>query len=224
MNTTKYVGYYRVSTIHQADNHSLPNQKERVLQYVGSNLIAEFSDIDSGRKVKKVGLQSAIDFIENYKRINKNVDVILISNELDRLTRSFAINQVLKDRNIKFTAIDSLHDNSFMINIKTTVNNEYCEKLSFKVKQGLERAKKTGKVLGTPKNLTNDSRQKAYDTNRNKAKSNYNNLVAKELIKLYTEKGLKPSQILTELNKKGVLTSTNKPFTQIIQVQRLLRA
>jgi DNA invertase Pin-like site-specific DNA recombinase len=220
---TKYVGYYRVSTNHQADNHSLPNQKERVRNFAGENLIAEFVDIDSGRKVKRKGLQAAIQFIENYQRANRDVRVVLIANELDRLTRSFAINTLLKERKINFTAIDSLNDNDFMINIKTTINTEYCEKLSFKVKQGLERAKAVGKVLGKPENLTNEAREKAYEVNRQKAAQNYNNLVAKELIQLYAEKGLTPAEILAKLQSKGVKTSRGKEFAQIVQVQRLMK-
>ena len=85
------------------------------------------------------------------------------------------------------------------------------DKHSLLTKLGLKRAKEQGTVLGTPKNLTNAARAKAWKANSRKAATNKANIQAKEVISTLPN-SLSLRQVADVLNKLGMKTSKGKEF------------
>ena len=63
-NMTKFVAYFRVSTDRQGQSGlGLDAQRQAVAQYIGDQeLVAEFTEIESGRKTDRTELAQAMSF------------------------------------------------------------------------------------------------------------------------------------------------------------------
>lgn len=83
------------------------------------------------------------------------------------------------------------------------------------VKEGLEKAKLRGIKLGTPVNLTNESRKKSVASRKKKALENENNILSAEFIKILIKnnKEITYATISELLNLNNYLTSRGKMHT-----------
>ena len=156
--------YARTST--DDGRQELSNQTRELHDYaerMGWTVVAEFHDQVSGRKAERPELKKALEAGRKRK-----YDVLLFWS-LDRLSRQgvlptlLLLNQLsqygVKYRSLQEQWIDSLAAFSdAVIGILATVAKFEAERLSCRVRSGLERARSQGKVLGRPRVVVDRSR------------------------------------------------------------------
>jgi DNA invertase Pin-like site-specific DNA recombinase len=157
MKIVKVAIYARTST--DDGRQELTNQTRELHAYAGRmgwTVVAEFHDQVSGRKAERPQLQNALE--AGRKR---QYDVLLFWS-LDRLSRQgvlptlLLLNQLsqygVKYRSLQEQWIDSLGAFSdAIIGILATVAKFEAERISNRVRSGLDRARSQGKVLGRPR-------------------------------------------------------------------------
>jgi Resolvase, N terminal domain len=82
---------------------------------------------------------------------------------LDRLSRNAAFLLNLRDAGVDFICADMLQVNQLTIGILALVAQQEREAISARTKAALAAAKAHGKVLGTPRNLTDAGRAKRHN-------------------------------------------------------------
>ncbi len=214
----KYIAYYRVSTKGQEESGlGLLAQQQQVASYIQGKgvLLGSFTDIESGGKHDRAALRASFDRA-------KALGATLIIAKLDRLSRSVAFISALMESGIDFVCCDMPEANGLTIHILAAMAQHEREMISVRTKMALEQAKKAGKQLGSPQNLTQDARKKGAASNRAKSLNNTSNIQAYELSCIYRhEHGLTFEQIAQKLNTLGYRTPTGKLFLRS-SVQRLL--
>ena len=141
----RFVAYYRVSTDKQGKSGlGLEAQQEAVRQHLnGGNwtLVAEFTEIESGKKKDRPQLQKAIAATKLY-------GAKLIVAKLDRLARNVAFVSNLKESNVDFVAVDFPDANRLTIHILAAVAEHEAAMISQRTKAALAAAKARGTRLG----------------------------------------------------------------------------
>ncbi len=203
-----YVAYYRVSTTKQGvSGLGLQAQQDTVKHFIGSNgnLLAEFTEIESGKNDKRNELQKAIDFANS-----KNA--VLIIAKLDRLSRNASFIFQLRDSNVDFTCCDIPDANTMTIGIFALLAQQEREMISERTRKALKAKKENGFVLGKPENFTDEARAKGRKAYHEKAIENENNRRAFSLIQVLRNQQATYRFIADKLNDSGFKTSTGKMF------------
>lgn len=215
--TKRYVCYYRVSTSSQAKSGlGLDAQRVTVEKFAGtSSIIAEFTEIESGKKSDRVELHNAIKHA-------KDSGATLLIAKLDRLSRNVKFIFELKETGVDFVCCDLPDCNTLTLGIFAAFAQHERERISQRTKDGLAAAKIRGTRLGKPSNLTPEARAKGVSSRIQNARTNDANRQAAEMIRMYTKDGLSVRAIARNLNTLGMRTRRGKLFTPI-QVQRLTR-
>jgi hypothetical protein len=106
----RYVAYYRVFTAQQGQfGFGVEAQRAAVQDYVAANpgfLVAEFSEIMSGRKDSRPELAKALS-------ICRIAHAMLVIARLDRLSRDVEMIARLMESGLEFVAVDFPHANRF---------------------------------------------------------------------------------------------------------------
>ncbi|GAB2559636.1 recombinase family protein [Spirosoma aerophilum] len=213
---TKYVAYYRVSTRAQGESGlGLEAQRAAVAGYVKGVIIAEFTEVESGKNNQRVQLAAAID------RAKKESAVLVIA-KLDRLSRNASFIFTLRDSGVNFQCVDMPDANTLTIGIFATLAQHERELISSRTKSALQAKRAQGVLLGKPENLTPEGQRKGGETTRRKALANENNRRAASMIVLMRQAGQNLSQIAAALNRAGFRTSRGGSF-QATQVMRLVK-
>lgn len=215
----KYIAYYRVSTRKQS--LGIDAQRSTVMSYLNNvqdaNLIAEYSEKESGKDNNRVQLTEAIAQCKQH-------NATLVIAKLDRLSRNVSFIFALRDANVDFIACDLPEFNSLTLAIFSGLAQQERELISSRTKVALAEKKKV-KALGTPANLLANM-DKAIDnsktTRKAKALNNDNNRKAFSLIQALRANGNSWNSIALQLNDNGFRTANNSSFTAI-QVQRVYR-
>lgn len=198
----KYVAYYRVSTKKQgASGLGLDAQKMQVQSFTKNCtdcILAEFTEVESGKKDDRGELQKAIETA-------KAAGATLLIAKLDRLSRNAGFIFALRDSGVNFVCADMPEANTLTIGIFAVMAQHERELISSRTKAGLQAAKARGKKLGKPANLTDAARAKAEAVRVKKARNG--NAQALELIGLYRKNGLTFRQIVDKLNAGGYKTN-----------------
>ncbi len=142
----RYVAYYRVSTAKQGRSGlGLAAQRETVLAYVGgvANLVAEFTEVESGRKVDRPQLAAAL-------RHCKATGAVLVVAKLDRLARDVGFLSNLMDAGAEFVAVDFPEANRMMVQFLAVVAEYESRIASERTRAALKAAKARGQRLGNP--------------------------------------------------------------------------
>lgn len=143
----RVVAYYRVSTEGQGRSGlGLEAQREAVTalcQQRGWEIIAEFTEVESGKRDDRPELTSAM------KRA-KVTGARLVIAKLDRLSRNVAFLAALQDSGAKFTAADMPEADEFTIHILAAVAQRERKLASDRTKDALAAAKARGVKLGNP--------------------------------------------------------------------------
>jgi DNA invertase Pin-like site-specific DNA recombinase len=159
---SKSVAYYRVSTTGQGDSGlGLEAQRMAVKAYLATNptaeLVAEFTEIESGKKKNRPELTEAVTNCKRHK-------ATLVIAKLDRLARNVHFVSGLMETNINFVACDNPHANRLMVHMLAAFAEHEREMISQRTKDGLAAAKargtelgKNGKVLGIQNRKTADN-------------------------------------------------------------------
>ena len=146
--TGKFVAYYRVSTTKQGINGlGMDAQRNIVTNYLsGDNrtLIAEFAEVESGKKNNRQELAKAIALCRKER-------ATLVIAKLDRLARNAAFLLNLRDSGVDFIAVDMPHADKFTVGIMALVAEKERDMISQRTKDGLAAARRRGIKLGNPR-------------------------------------------------------------------------
>lgn len=165
-NTRRYVAYYRVSTKRQGDSGlGLKSQRSAVANFVKGNIVAEFTEIESGKNDQRVELARAIDKAKHER-------ATLVIAKLDRLSRNAGFIFALKDSGVDFQCVDMPDANTLTIGIFATLAQHERELISTRTKAALQAKIAQGAVLGNPTNLTAQAQAKGAAANRQLAIDN----------------------------------------------------
>jgi DNA invertase Pin-like site-specific DNA recombinase len=149
----RFVSYLRVSTTRQgADGLGVAAQREAVERHVagdGGRIVAEFVEVESGRKNDRPQLAAAIEACRRY-------NAVLAISRLDRLARNAAFLLSLRDAGIEFVAADMPSANRMTVGVMALVAEQEAEAISARTRAALAAARARGVKLG-------GSREGAYD-------------------------------------------------------------
>ncbi len=142
------MAYYRVSTDKQGQSGlGLDAQRAAVelhARSVGAEVIAEFQDVESGRKADRIGLAAALATCRAKR-------ATLLIAKLDRLARSVAFISNLMEGGVDFVAADMPIVNRLTVHVLAAVAEHEREMISQRTKAALAAAKVRGTRLGNPR-------------------------------------------------------------------------
>ena len=222
MTEPKYVAYYRVSTQRQGKSGlGLEAQRATVAQHLNispTKLIAEFTEIESGRRTDRPELAQALATCRRH-------GATLIVAKLDRLARNVEFTARLMNSGVEFLCCDNPHANRLTIHILAAMAEYEREQISARTKAGLAAARARGVNLGTKSNLTPEARaagianaSKARQTNADRRASDM-----KPVIDDLLAQGLKtPYALAKALNERGEPTLRGQEVWYPKSVSRLL--
>ncbi|HLX72870.1 MAG TPA: recombinase family protein [Verrucomicrobiae bacterium] len=160
----KFAAYYRVSTTKQGVNGlGMDAQRDAVRTYLNGGswkLIAEFAEVESGKRNNREELAKAIALCRKEK-------ATLLIAKLDRLARNAAFLLNLRDSGVDFIAVDMPHADKFTVGIMALVAEKERDMISQRTKDGLAAAKRRGTKLGNPR--PENAVKRAVTVNRERA-------------------------------------------------------
>lgn len=203
-----YVCYFRIST--KAQKRSglrLSDQQAILSRYMRDedHIIAEFTEIESGRKNERSKLAEAIRACQQHR-------AKLLIAKLDRLSRNVAFVMTLRDSGVDFVACDLPDANTLTVGMMVTFAQYEAERTSERTRAALAQKRAQGFKLGKPENLTSHAIRKGEATRVTNALTNKANIQASELAVLYRSKGMTYAQIADRLNKTHYQTRRNRQF------------
>lgn len=212
----KFVSYIRVSTTKQgALGLGADAQRSAVnshIQASGAEHVAEFVEIESGRKTDKERpqLEAAL------KECKKNKAVLLVA-KLDRLARSVHFISGLMKSKVKFIALDMPQANELTLHIMAAFAEYEAKRISERTKAALEVAKRRGVVLGSAgtRNLKPNIQARIEQSYK------FANSLS-GVFEGFKLRGLTQRMMVAELNQMGIKTVREGSWT-LIQVQRVLK-
>ena len=141
----RFVTYCRVSTAEQGRSGlGIEAQQAAVRGYLdgnGGSPVAEFVEIESGRKRNRPELVKALAACRLHK-------ATLVIAKLDRLARDAAFLLNLRDAGVEFVACDMPDANRLTVGIMAMVAEDEAERISARTKAALAAAKARGVKLG----------------------------------------------------------------------------
>jgi DNA invertase Pin-like site-specific DNA recombinase len=215
------VAYLRVSTRKQgASGLGLEAQRESVSAFLRIGdwpLVAEFVEVESGRKDDRPQLEKALAAC----RIHK---AALIVAKLDRLSRDAYFLLGLARSKVDFVCCDMPAANSLTVGIMAMVAEEESRLISVRTRDALRAAKARGVKLGNPANFTDDSRRlgavAGMNVRRAKASQRAADLKPK-IVSLRSSGIISLKEIAAALNAERIPTARGGKWTAT-QVSRLL--
>lgn len=157
MKKGQFVAYFRVSTARQgASGLGLDAQRQAVMHFLNGGkwtMVAEFVEIESGRKADRPKLAEALVACRLH-------GATLVVAKLDRLARDAHFLLGLKDAGVEFVCVDMPSANRLTVGIMAMVAEEEARMISARTKTALAAAKRRGTKLGKPENLTDIARRK----------------------------------------------------------------
>ncbi len=140
-----FVAYFRVSTERQGRSGlGLEAQRDSVLRYiasVGGKLIAEHTEVETGKRNDRPELQKALAWCRRRK-------AKLVIAKLDRLSRNMAFIATMMDSGVEFIACDNPHATRLTLHILAAVAEHEREAIAQRTKAALQAAKARGVRLG----------------------------------------------------------------------------
>lgn len=196
----RYIAYYRVSTDRQGRSGlGLEAQRRAVAEFVtgqGGALIAEYTEIESGRKSNRPELRAALEFCRQKK-------AQLVTAKLDRLARNVAFVSGLMETGTAFVAVDMPHANRFMLHVLAAVAEYEREMISKRIVEAMAVAKSRGVKMGNPRPLPSLARGRATIAQQLDAHQQLVQPLAAQL----REEGHSLRAIAAELNRRAVPTA-----------------
>ena len=151
----KFVAYYRVSTQEQGKSGlGLEAQRKAVVDYLDGGkweLVAEFTEVESGKRDDRPELAKAIAWCKRAK-------ARLVIAKLDRLSRDVAFIATLM-KGVDFLAVDNPHANKFTVHILAAVAEFERDAISKRTREALAAAKARGVKLGDYERIAAGKRQ-----------------------------------------------------------------
>jgi DNA invertase Pin-like site-specific DNA recombinase len=221
----KSIAYYRVSTKKQGQSGlGLEAQQQSVSDYAGGKLIAEYVEVESGKRKDRPELAKAIAHAKRSK-------AKLVVAKLDRMARNVAFTSALMESGIDFVACDNPHANKFTIHILAAVAEHEAEQISERTKAALAAAKRRGVKLGSARpghwkgrehlrqRGIKKAQRAAVETIKQKAKDSYTDLLP--LMVELRDDGYSLQAVADHLNELGHTTRRGCKWNRM-QVSRVL--
>lgn len=141
----KFVAYYRVSTDRQGQSGlGLDAQREAVARHIGqAELVAEFTEVESGRKNDREQLAHALS-------LAKRTKTTLVIAKLDRLARNVHFISGLLESNVPFVCADMPEADRTFLQMMAVFAEWEARKISERTKAALAQVKAQGRRLGSP--------------------------------------------------------------------------
>jgi DNA invertase Pin-like site-specific DNA recombinase len=140
------VSYLRVSTRKQGQSGlGLDGQRAAVAEYAqrnGATVIAEYVEIESGKRSDRPELMAAIAHAKRSKSQ-------LIVAKMDRLSRNVAFLSTLMESGADFVAVDNPTATKLTVHILAAVAEDELRRISDRTKAGLAALKRRGELLGS---------------------------------------------------------------------------
>jgi DNA invertase Pin-like site-specific DNA recombinase len=198
----KFIAYQRVSTKSQGDSgNGLKAQQQLNEEYacsVSGEIVASFTDVESGKKDERANLLLAIEEV-------KKVRGVLLVAKLDRLSRRCSLLFMLRESGIDIRVAERPSMSKLEFGILAILAEQERDFISTRTKQGLEQVKKRGIKLGNPQ--WEESIGKAIDANRQKAGDHRAKII--EELEVLRRHGLKTlKELANGLNYRGITTRT----------------
>jgi DNA invertase Pin-like site-specific DNA recombinase len=216
----RYVAYYRVSTPQQGRSGlGLEAQRLVVLAYLASisgELLAEFTEVESGRKNERLQLKEALRTCRIYS-------AILVIAKLDRLARNVALTASLMESGIEFVAADFPQANRLTIHILAAVAEYEAKLISDRIKAMIVASQARGVKWGGDKHCANlhlnAARTKANMNRHKRATARALDLLP--LVQQMRDSGKNLTAIAKELTRLGVKTPQDRGFWYPYAVRRI---
>ena len=208
----KYVAYLRVSTQRQGfSGLGLEAQQEIIKNYLRDvTPIAEFVEVESGRKSNRPKLKEAL-------KLCRKEGAILIVAKLDRLARSVSFLSNLLESDVEIVFCDFPQANKMVLHIIGAIAQYEAELIATRTKAALHAKKARGFKLGNPEHLLNKHQQAIENSNKTikaKADGNPNNKRAIAILRTLVKGDMTLKQMADTLNNEGFVTSQGCSFTK----------
>ena len=212
----KFVAYFRVSTDKQGKSGlGLEAQRKSVFDYLDGgrwSLVAEFTEIESGKRNDRPELEKALAACKKQK-------AKLVIAKLDRLSRNLAFIAALMDSGVEFVAVDNPHANKLTVHILAAVAQHEREIISARTSAALAAAKARGKRLGNPR--LSEARRHAAMANKERADRYSANVLP--VIREIQRSGIKSLRgVARALAARGTRTSRGGAWSPV-QVSAILK-
>ena len=141
----KFVAYYRVSTDRQGmSGLGLDAQRAAVTKHIGqAELVAEFTEVESGRKNDREQLAHALS-------LAKRTKATLVIAKLDRLARNVHFISGLLESGVPFVCADMPEADRTFLQMMAVFAELEARKISERTKAALAQIKAQGRKLGSP--------------------------------------------------------------------------
>ncbi len=221
MNQQRYVAYFRVSTQKQGNSGlGLDAQRRAVcefLQQFGGELVADFTEVESGKRTDRPEFTKAADYAELSNSI-------LLVAKLDRLSRDLHFVTSLQKRGIRFKLCDLPEIDQLTIHILAAMAEHEARMISVRTRVAMQQAKERGTVLGNPQLAVQRNRDvSAANQSRMSAQKEWQGKILKVIEHLEAE-GLGTCKALADsLNERGLKTYRGASFS-VATISRLRRS
>jgi DNA invertase Pin-like site-specific DNA recombinase len=192
--STGFIAYYRVSTDRQGRSGlGLEAQRAAVVRYlagIGGTLLAEHTEVETGKRNDRPELQKALAACRKHK-------ARLVIAKLDRLSRNVAFIATMMDAGVEFVACDNPHATRLTLHILAAVAEHEREMISARTKAALQAAKARGVRLGrNGERLASANRATAVDRARQ----------IEHVLAELNQSGMTTREIAAELTARGIRT------------------
>lgn len=212
----KYVAYYRVSTDRQGQSGlGLDAQRTAVAKYIAdAELVAEFTEIESGRNNDRIQLAQALALAKKSK-------ATLIIAKLDRLARNVHFISGLLESGVSFICADSPEADRTWLQMSAVFAEWEARKISERTKSALQVAKARGVKLGCPTPQVGSAAGNAVIQTR---ANNYADRVAPIVRDVIAVSGASTlRELATELSTRGIQTPRGNTEWAASQVNALIK-
>ena len=219
-NIEQYVSYLRVSTQKQGySGLGLEAQKEIIKNFLHDKTpIAEFTEIESGRKTDRPKLKEALTQC-------RTTGATLIVAKLDRLARNVSFLSNLQESDVEIVFCDSPQANKMVLHILAAISHYDAELTAQRTKAASQATKARRAKHANPEHLMNKHKQaiaNSNKTNSEKAKKNPNNKRAVAFLKVMISQGKSLTEMTDILNSEGFVTAQGCKFVPAT-VRRLIK-
>lgn len=215
-NNTKYVAYYRVSTDRQGQSGlGLDAQRAAVAKHIGqAELVAEFTEVESGRKNDREQLAAAL-------ATAKRAKAMLVIAKLDRLARNVHFVSGLLESGVPFVCADMPEADRTFLQMMAVFAEWEARKISERTKAALAQVKAQGRTLGSPTPEIGSAAGIARIQAKADAYADRVGPVVREIISKTGAKTLR--EIAAELTMRGIETPRGNTEWGVSQVNNLIK-